>query len=203
MNKFALYSAAIVFAVSATAQNINVNNRVTLADQSVESRLINFPSAAASEGAFSGGGVQGAGWVAQFAANGVVLGTSVGDTNPFRSGALAGILDFRTGNPAADRTAAGNAGAVLSIEVRVWDSTVFSSWDAASTALAAGRHTVATAVGRSTFDYTIPANTTTPGATSITGFRSFDLTYIPAVPEPTTIALGALGAAALLWRRRK
>jgi hypothetical protein len=25
----------------------------------------------------------------------------------------------------------------------------------------------------------------------------------PVVPEPTTIALGTLGAAALLWRRRK
>jgi len=33
--------------------------------------------------------------------------------------------------------------------------------------------------------------------------KSFNLAGSAVIPEPTTIALGALGAAALLWRRRK
>jgi hypothetical protein len=55
-----------------------------------------------------------------------------------------------------------------------------------------------------TFTYAIPADPLAiPGG--MEGLKSFNLVAggAPVVPEPTTIALGALGAAALLLRRRK
>jgi hypothetical protein len=44
----------------------------------------------------------------------------------------------------------------------------------------------------------------TPPTLSSSGLESFDLTVPPgAIPEPSTIALGVMGASALLFRRRK
>lgn len=195
MNKFFAFGAAVSLAVVALADGpININNFI---DGST--RAISLPAAGASFGSYDGSGVLGATWRAQFVA---ADGTAIGEAVPFRS---AGRLDFRA-PISPDRTVTGTPGVAQDITVRVWDTAVFSTWSDAAAALARGNTgtTVFSAAGTSTFSYTIPVGTPPPiGADRITNFQPFNLTYLPAVPEPTTIALGALGAAALLWRRRK
>jgi hypothetical protein len=154
-----------------------------------------------------GGNVAGANWVAQ-----IVYGagnTALGSNMSFRpAGSLAGAWIPTSNGGSNDRIMEGvGFGQTVSLTVRVWDSNVFTSWDQAAAALAAGGvlpPTAATAAGSSSFNYTVPAaGTLDPSQFNISNFNGFQLTYLPAVPEPTTIALGALGAAALLWRRRK
>jgi hypothetical protein len=192
MNKLAYIVAASALVVSAFGQGfVNVNNRTLSPAQLVTDA--------------SGAPLSGTSFVAQlvYGANGSTPATALGANMPFRLSSSASVGSW---NPGAEgiRTLVGfDAGATVSMQVRVWDSSVFSSWDAAAAARAAGSHTVATQVGSSSvFTYTV-GSASDPSSQSIVNFRGFQLTAIPAVPEPTTIALGALGAAALLWRRRK
>jgi len=99
-----------------------------------------------------------------------------------------------TGGPGAIATLTGFApGSTVTLQVRVWDSSVAGVGAAQALAKAVG-----TGLSGS-FTYAIPADPLAiPGG--MEGLKSFNLT---SVPEPTTIALGALGAAALLLRRRK
>jgi hypothetical protein len=93
-----------------------------------------------------------------------------------------------------------NPGDTVNLQVRVWDISLASSYEAA----------VASGLGlqgkSTTFLYTIPSGATTPaqfimGSGNPGVFSSFT---IGVVPEPSTIALAGLGAAALLiFRRRK
>jgi len=118
------------------------------------------------------------------------------------AGSLAPIgaaVNFRTGAGAGFVTAADLSraiatvapGATAQVQVRAWRASDGATYDAA---VAAGGHygfsnvfTVAT--GGSGTPPSLPAN--------LVGLQSFSL-----IPEPSTIALGALGAAALLLRRR-
>ena len=77
----------------------------------------------------------------------------------------------------------------------MWDSSIAGVGAAQALTKAAG-------TGLSeTFTYAIPAAPLAiPGG--MEGLKSFNLAG-PQIPEPTSIALGALGAAALLLRRRK
>lgn len=80
-------------------------------------------------------------------------------------------------------------------EIRVWDSsTGVNSWAGvlANPNIARGR-------SATLLNVPVVAAPTTPGG--LTGLTSFNL-FIP-VPEPSLIALGALGLGALLLRRRK
>jgi hypothetical protein len=196
MNKLAYIVAASALVVSAFGQgSVNVNNRGLTPAQLVTDTAGNNLSTL--NGAF----------VAQlvYGANGSTPATVLGGTMPFRVSTSSFV---GTWNPGAEgiRTLTGfDTGAAVAMQVRVWDSAVFTSWDAASAALTAGSHSVATQAGSSSvFTYTVGA-ASDPSSQSIVNFRGFQLTAIPVtvVPEPTTIALGALGAAALLWRRRK
>jgi hypothetical protein len=196
MNKLAYIVASSALVVSALAQgSVNVNNR-SLAGSPV---VRNAPTINL------GAALIGTNFVAQivYGASAGSLSTALGDVMPFR---VASTTSPGTWNPGAAgvRTLTGFAeGATVSMQVNVWDSTVFSSWSAASAALAAGNNVVATQAGSSSvFTYTVGA-AANPASLTINNFQGFSLTAIPAVPEPTTIALGALGAAALLWRRRK
>jgi hypothetical protein len=112
------------------------------------------------------------------------------DPAPFRTGTGAGYW-----NAGADstRALAGIAGgSTVFLQVRVWDSTKGSSFEAAS---AAG-----SLIGQSAvFSITAGGGGSPPGPPNpMIGLTSFSL-----VPEPTTLALLALGAGALLIRRRK
>jgi hypothetical protein len=85
----------------------------------------------------------------------------------------------------------------VTLQVAVWDSAVAGAGAASALAKAAG-------TGLSeTFTYTIPTDPLAiPGGMG--NMKTFALAAgAPVIPEPTTVALGALGAAALLLRRRK
>jgi len=197
MNKLAYIVAASALVVSAFGQGfVNVNNRGLTPAQLVTGT--------------SGTPLSGTSFVAQlvYGANGSTPATVLGANMPFRASTSSFV---GTWNPGAEgiRTLIGfpansQVPTQVAMQVRVWDSAVFSSWDAASAALTAGGHLGAeTQAGvSSVFTYTVGA-ASDPSSQNIVNFRGFQLTAIPTVPEPTTIALGALGAAALLWRRRK
>jgi len=119
--------------------------------------------------------------------------------------ALTPTTTFRTTSAAAafflspiDVTVPGAApGTSATVYMRVWDSSV-ASWEAAVAANlmrspdAAQRITIAALGG---VNEQTGAIIPTPDLAGLTGFAL--------VPEPSTIALGILGAAALLYRRRK
>jgi len=90
-----------------------------------------------------------------------------------------------------------SAGDKVTLQVRVWDSTFGADFATASAAVGAQ-------YGKSAlFTYTIPAPTDPPAALLMTGLTAFQLKLnTPNVPEPSTLALGALGLGALLLRRR-
>jgi len=85
------------------------------------------------------------------------------------------------------------AGVTATLQVRVWDGSLFSSYALASVATGA-------TTGKSVlFNYAPPVAPST--ATGMEGLQSF--TLVTNVPEPTTIALGVLGAASLFVVRRR
>jgi len=86
-------------------------------------------------------------------------------------------------------------GESATLQVRVWDAATYGRSEAGYlAALTAG-----VGVGFSLpFDYTVPAPGSTPDKYYMTGLRAFVL-----IPEPSTIALGVLGAASLLLLRRR
>jgi len=88
-----------------------------------------------------------------------------------------------------------DAGASATLQVRVWDYVAFGRSEAGYlAALSAGG-----GVGYSApFDYTVPTAGSTPDKYYLNGLQAFVL-----VPEPSTIALGVLGAASLLFLRRR
>jgi hypothetical protein len=90
-------------------------------------------------------------------------------------------------------------GTPVTLQVRIWDGNAFGSYNAAI--LGAG------ITGKSaTFNYTPPddqALTFNPADTYMYGLQSFNLGLIN-IPEPSSVALGIIGAVSLfLVRRRK
>lgn len=112
----------------------------------------------------------------------VVNGSPVGDPVAFRSGAGAGY--WPTASVSVPGVAAGATAA--NVQVRAWKDA--ASYDAATFKGISAAFTVAT--GGAGSPPTLPGN--------LTGLTSFTL-----VPEPSMIALGLLGAAALMLRRRQ
>jgi len=114
-----------------------------------------------------------------------------------------GVAFFRVATTASKGTwlnpaAAGNtrtldgvlAGTVATLQVRVWDTTKYTSF---AQAFAAGEY------GRSvSFNWSAPNPGDPPNANYMNNLAAFAL-----VPEPSTIALGILGAASLLALRRR
>jgi hypothetical protein len=113
---------------------------------------------------------------------------AVGAAVPFLAGEGAGY--FIGGSRAIPTVA---PGATAFIEVRAWDSTSGASWEVA-TIRGQSMEPFSLVTGGLSVDGAPP---TLPAI--MTGMTSFNL-----VPEPSTIALGILGAGALLlFRRRK
>jgi len=187
MNKFAYLVAASALAVSAFGQgSIDLSNR----------GLALVTSAAQPNG------ITGTSFLAQ-----VWYGASAGALtksfapSPFRSSTTAypGTWNPAAANgPGQIATLDGFApGSTVTLQVAVWDSAIAGAGAASALAKAAG-------TGLSeTFTYTIPTDPLAiPGGMG--NMKTFALAAgAPVIPEPTTVALGALGAAALLLRRRK
>jgi hypothetical protein len=118
----------------------------------------------------------------------------------FRTGAGAGFLAGTT----ATFANIPNDSAAGSFELAVWDNStgLYPTWTAASAAVAAG-----TLSGGRSPEFTINSIggvvNTPPNIVGAGGLQSFSI-VIANIPEPTTVALAGLGAAALLiFRRRK
>jgi hypothetical protein len=107
--------------------------------------------------------------------------TSVGNRGTWTAGAVDPVFVFPDVGFNADVT----------LQVRVWDVVKFTSFEAA---VAAGEYGAS-----APFAYKTPADgTLTPNSFYMDNLRAFAL-----VPEPSTIALGILGAASLLFLRRR
>jgi len=95
-------------------------------------------------------------------------------------------------------------GAVASLIARAWDTTTGTSYD---TAVVKGFATFKSDIlgGDTDNDPTTPPAVAKPMVTGkADGFQSIQLAgNVVVIPEPSTIALGALGVAALFLRRRK
>jgi hypothetical protein len=96
-------------------------------------------------------------------------------------------------------------GAVGSFQIRAWEASLGANWDLAYANWLTGANPTAV-LGKSSIiqvttanPFSVPPGTPTSLVTG-TGLTGF---YLTPVPEPSVIALGALGLAAILWRRRK
>jgi len=145
--------------------------------------------------------LSGTGYLAQlYAADGTVTTDSSlvakGVPVNFRGGVNAGYVVTTSGKNSLGQdftssVAVSDTGKTVTLQVRAWAGGSIASYEAAVAANAA--------VGKSSlFQVTSVAVPGTPA--NLTGLTSFKLV---GVPEPTTIALGAMGLAALLFRRRK
>jgi len=138
-------------------------------------------------------------FVAQLFWSDTQLGTYTALTDPaapFRTGAGAGYWNYGATFTRTIPGLAGNATAWLI--VRVWDSTLSANWDALTNTKSKWASSTPFSVVLG--NYIPPGGTPTLPAT-LNGFTS--LTLKNPVPEPATYALLALGAGALLIRRRK
>jgi hypothetical protein len=179
MKKLLLTLAAVLVSVSTFGQGtILFNNRVTGQVDAPVSR---------PDGTGAGAGIN----AQLFLVSGgtPVTYTALTPATTFRSTSAAAA--FYVTQPAGPVTVPGvAAGNQATIVLRAWEGAVGSSYDAA------------TVKGQS-----LPITITLGGVPAVgapipdavlTGLQAFTL-----VPEPSTMALGLLGAAALLYRRRK
>jgi hypothetical protein len=184
MKKVVLPLIAVFAAVSAFAQGtVNFNNFVE--------GVVNAPVYHDFVGSSSK--VSGSGYTAQlFAGTQGTAESSLGANTPlssFRSGGAAG---YWIGTNVTVSGVAG--GQTATLQVRVWDNLggVITTWDQA----------VANNVKRgvsSLFDVTLGGGGNPPSLPAdMVGLQSFAI-----VPEPSTIALGLMGAGAFLMRRKR
>jgi len=146
----------------------------------------------------AGAPLVGVNWVAQlWYANGAGVAegslASLGGTQAFRAVGTTLPGTWSTAGGTSRTLTATAESQTATLQVRVWDGALFANYAAA---LAGGG-----VYGKSpTFNYTVPPSSPPPGASAffMEGLQGFQL-----VPEPSVIALGVLGAAALLLRRRR
>lgn len=121
---------------------------------------------------------------------GIVNASATGRFNAGTGAAIPGVLPGQT----------------ASLVVRAWDNAggTINSYAAATIKGESAPFTTGTLGGDPDGDGPLlpitPIGMVVEGAG---GFQSFSLSGVTVIPEPTTIALGAIGAAALLIRRRK
>jgi len=90
------------------------------------------------------------------------------------------------------------AGQPTSFQLRAWEASLGATWELAFPAWQSGA--AGPVLGKSAIISTKTSATIAETAQPLLGLQGFNLTP---VPEPSVIALGALGLAALLYRRRK
>jgi hypothetical protein len=177
MKKLLVTLAAVFVSVSTFAQGtIFFNNRTSAGDVRI----------------FAPDGVAGAGSLGTVNAQ-LYLVPSSGPEIP-----LTPATTFRTGNAAfyvnpVDVTTALPAGTPVVVRVKAWMGG--ASYETATQFI--GESAPVNIAGLGGVNPTTGAIVPTP---DLSGLQSFNLRV---VPEPSTIALGVLGAAALLYRRRK
>jgi hypothetical protein len=140
-----------------------------------------------------GGNLAGAAYSAQLYGSATEGGSleAIGKSYGFRSGVNAGYVSVPAAEQPTTVPSASNGGPSW-LQIRAWDA-VYASYDAA---VAAGGLAGASAVW--TQDTAATAAQPPEPPPNISGFVGFQI-----VPEPSVLALMGVGAAALLFRRRK
>jgi len=198
MKKLLLSGILAIATASAFAQGtVNFNNNGIQAGAggvgNDPSRLVYFGTSATKTPLTLGNGNYVAQlWFGAAGANESALAAVSGAPTAFRAATTSLPGTWASGGT---KTLAGFAeGVAVSLQVRVWDLNKGADWAAAggpNSALFTGKSAI--------FSYTVPTAGSPPAAYLMTGFQGFSV----AVPEPSTILLGVLGAGALLLRRRK
>jgi hypothetical protein len=107
-------------------------------------------------------------------------------------------------------------GVAISVQVRVWDGSLFTTWagyaaEAADVVDNPARLPLGTSFQGGTssvFSFTPPtdAGLLTPGSANLTGLQSFSLNLIgppcTGCPEPSAVSLAIVGVCAVIWFRR-
>lgn len=185
MKKLLLVAALLVAGVTAMAQGtVNFNNRVTASG--IDAKILN-DKGVAIDGA--------AGWAQLYAGTSATSLSAVGSPINFRTGAAAGY--FNGGEVLIPASVLPTAGGAAFVQVRAWLAASGNSYEAAlaNPAGVLGKSAVINLAA------TGNPNSLPPGTpVDMVGLTAFNLAL---VPEPSTIALGLLGAAALLAFRRK
>ena len=178
MRKLAIALCLTASVLTALGQgSINFNNRVTAVG-------INAPVD------FAGALVTGPEYVGQLFVNNAGSFEAVGAPVEFRTGAAAGYING--GSVSVSFVAPGASADVI---MRAWATASGADWDAASTnpnGIFGESNQISIATGGAGSPPSLPAD--------LVGLNAFTLTQ---VPEPSTVALGLLGLAALALRRRK
>jgi hypothetical protein len=173
MKRLLVAAALGLTAVAALAQGqFNFGNRVTVAG--IDAKVFDNSGAALEGTAY---------WAQAYVGMDAGSLAPVGSPVNFRTGAAAGYISSAI--VTVDGIAGGTA---VQLQMRAWEASGGNSYEAA---LAAGA-----LVGESNvIPITLQVAPNTPP--DMVGLTSFNL-----VPEPSTMALGVLGVAALLLRRR-
>jgi len=186
MRKLIALFAVTVVTVSALAQGTVDFRNGGPAFATVANRLVNN---------VGGAPLVGTDFVAQlyFGSAGTVEGSLTAVSASPVAFRIATTASPGTWSGGGSRTLAGiAAGATAVMQVRVWDATLFPAGYAA--AVSGGGVSGASDL----FNYTVPTAGSPPAAFFMENLRGFTL-----VPEPSTIALGVLGLAGLLFIRRR
>lgn len=121
--------------------------------------------------------------------------TAIGTPVNFRTGAAAGFVNVST--VAVPGSAPGSS---AWIQMRAWEGAAGSSFESVSAVSGKVGSSLAISVGP--LGGPDPAGGTPFTAPNLTGLQGFAIVG-GVIPEPSTVALGLLGAAGLLIRRRK
>jgi hypothetical protein len=174
----------VITAVGAFGQGtIDFRNRNTTVTPNVDAPISDIGGATR---------LSGAAFVAQLMVGATATSlTAVGTPSPFRTGTGAGYWDFGTDFTRTTTLPAGSAAFFL---IQVWEASAGSYAAAVAGGFKHGQSNSGAAQPITLGNFGSPPSV--PAA--LAGLQSFSL-----VPEPTTYALMALGACALLFRRRK
>jgi len=179
MKKFLAIAAVVAATIAAQAQGtVNFANRVP--SSGIDAKVLGTDGTALS----------GAGFMAQLyvGANASSL-SAVGSPVPFRTGAAAGYISAST-------ITTGIAPGAASAAVRAWDASTGASYEAAT--VKGSSAVLSIVLGGAGSPPSLPGD-----LTGLTGFSLTGSAPVGNVPEPSTIALGVIGAGALFLRRRK
>jgi len=182
-----LLAAGLVAYSQGTIGTVNFNNRTA---SGVDAKIVDA----------SGAGLSGTDWFAQLyfapgasAAESSLTAVALPPVD-FRTGLAAGYV--RVGTAGARELAGVTAGGDATVQIRAWNAAAGATYEAAS------------AAANGIFGKSNLINVKTGGAgappgppTDLVGLQGFAVN--PVVPEPTTVALGLLGAGLLFLRRRK
>lgn len=137
----------------------------------------------------------------------VYVGATAGSLSPIGSpvafaSAGSGAEGFIDSGTITVTDATLNAGSSAFYQLRAWNASAGATFEAAS--LVAGAHVGQSAATAITLGGTVPGNPPQLLTATANLHPSFTLSVVPAViPEPSVLALGLLGGAALMFRRRK